>query len=289
MPQWVIDNQRKRDEFERRNGSQRTEGDLRRAETKARSTARLPRDPERKLSAEDRRKLAALRALNPVDLETYRDFLKQDGTGVFRLFPEFGCQPIKGVIKVDGDCANQVEGGSGHSFRGGNGSDLLFFKRELGSTGFFSQNLMASLGNVSLEDLSPESRELKFFTMFLPGKTVNEAKAQSRELTRGIEHEGIRYSRSVQPLLNTTYGLRVIAYRNGNNLTRRIAEARKNGKTPPYIFLPLKSDKRIDLLVAFRIIREDEDGSISILWKEISRRNAPTITFAENEEMTGLD
>lgn len=65
-------------------------------------------------------------------------------------------------------------------------------------------------------------------------------------------------------------------------------EAGRTGKTPPYVFLQLVSDKRIDLLVAFRIIREDEDGSVSILWKEISRQNAPTIKFADNEEMTDL-
>ena len=287
MPQWVIDNQRKREEFER-NSDKRPPADLRRAENEARSTARLPRDPEPKLSAEDRRKLKALRAPNPIDLETYRDFLKQDGTGIFRLFPEFGCQPTKGVIKVDGDCANQVEGGSSHAFRGGNSPDLFFSKQVLGSTGFFSQNLMASFGDVSLEDLSAKSRELKFFAAFLPGRTASEAKAQSVELTKGIEHEGIRYSRSVKPLLNTTFALRIIAYRNGNDINRRIMEAGRTGKTPPYVFLQLVSDKRIDLLVAFRIIREDEDGSVSILWKEISRQNAPTIKFADNEEMTDL-
>jgi len=47
-------------------------------------------------------------------------------------------------------------------------------------------------------------------------------------------------------------------------------------------------DKRMDLIVAFRVVGRETNGSVTILWKELNRLDAPKILFAKNEKLSDL-
>ncbi|MEP6903577.1 MAG: hypothetical protein ABJA66_17775 [Actinomycetota bacterium] len=46
----------------------------------------------------------------------------------------------------------------------------------------------------------------------------------------------------------------------------------------------LDGDNRIDLTLAFRVIRKEPDGGITLLWKEIERQKSPPIKFPKREK-----
>jgi hypothetical protein len=51
------------------------------------------------------------------------------------------------------------------------------------------------------------------------------------------------------------------------------------------MFLALKDDNRTDLTVAFRIIRKDADGSITLVWKKLVEKTPPEIVFPDDAPM----
>lgn len=248
----------------------------------------MPRTPS--LSKEERTRIRAIIAPNAADAVKYNDFLKQKNTGLFRLFPDFDCE-AKSIIRVDGNCADLVPGSWNYSFRLKNYSDIDFLDVQLKdgnliSKGFLSQGILVRLGNVPLENVSLTSAGVKFLLDFMPKDQIVEAKKQFVQITEGIKAaDGYIYTNSLKADENTTYALRVIAYRskvNNRGLSKKMTARELN-------FINLNyADKRIDLTVAFRIIRRDEDGSITILWKEINRRNAPKIVFAKYEKPSDI-
>jgi hypothetical protein len=46
----------------------------------------------------------------------------------------------------------------------------------------------------------------------------------------------------------------------------------------------LDGDKRVDVTLAFRVIRIGEDGSVTILWKELQRKEAPKLKYVRPEK-----
>src|SRR5260221_3066960 len=63
-------------------------------------------------------RIRAMRRVDPHDLVKYQAFFGSEKTGVFRLFPDFGCV-TKNVLRIDGQCANFVPMSSSFSFRVG--------------------------------------------------------------------------------------------------------------------------------------------------------------------------
>jgi hypothetical protein len=50
------------------------------------------------------------------------------------------------------------------------------------------------------------------------------------------------------------------------------------------LFQDLDLEKRVDLIVGLRVIRLD-DGNATIVWKELSRKDAPKLKFAKGEPL----
>ena len=65
----------------------------------------LTKAPELDRSAKER--IMKLRRVDPADLETYSDFLKQEKTGIFKLFPDLDCL-TPNLIRIDGGCTDFV-------------------------------------------------------------------------------------------------------------------------------------------------------------------------------------
>ena len=262
---------------------------MRQAEADARASAQLPRDKAPSLTEEDRKRIKALLTPNPEDIFANQELLKSPGTGIFRLYPNSNCES-RMQVRVDGDCARHVPGGSVYSFRpGAITPDIHFNDGWLIGDSFFSQIIVASIGDVPLLGLEATASQLRFLTSFEPAADVPGARGQYASLLKGIESDGVRYSKYVRPQLGTTYAMRIIAYRNGNNLERRMAREGVGPDHPVMMFKKLEDeDNRVDLLVAFRIVRRGEDGNLTIVWKELDRKKSPVLRFAQDEEMTDL-
>lgn len=224
---------------------------------------------------------------NPADLARYKDLLKQSGTGLFRLFPDFDCEQ-KYVISAGGNCENVIPGTSMYSFRRKDySSDLVFFDIQMKGTNlvsnsFLSQGILTELGDVALENISLVSDGVNFLSDFKPETESQKVKNQYAEIARGINFNGFNYTKSLKAKENTSYALRVVAYHpqgkimNNNNVTdRRFAWA--------------GLDKRVDIILAFRVIRKEQDGNITIVWKELRRQKSPKIVFSKNERISDIN
>jgi hypothetical protein len=262
---------------------------MRRAEEEARASAKTSGEHMPTLSAAEIKRIEALLTPHPDDLLKYKAFLSQDRTGIFRLFPQTVCDETR-VIRVDGECANSVPGGSRYSFRAGSKTpDIHYVNGRLIAKGFFAHHLLGNVGDISLDSLLPGSKHLKPLADFVPETTYDRARSQSSDIENEMSLDGIKYSHSTDLALDSTYLLRIIAYKNGNNLQRRLTRERLSPNDPVWSFARLQTDHRLDLIVAFRIIRKDTDGNLTLIWKEIRRKKPPVITFAENEGMADFN
>nr|MBA3334881.1 hypothetical protein [Acidobacteriota bacterium] len=99
-----------------------------------------------------------------------------------------------------------------------------------------------------------------------------------RQLSEGVFSDGFQYRRGFYAVENTTYVLRSIAY--DGKYFRAVEGVAYN----EFAF-----DKRRDVTVAFRIVRKDSDGSVTILWKEILRKNSPKIKYQKRLDETNIE
>ena len=157
-------------------------------EDNARATAKFPGEKLPEMSEKDRRRIEALLAPDPEDLLTYKEFLDQDRTGIFRLFPNSDCE-TQGIIRIDGECQNHVPGGSSYSFRGrATTPDIFFNNGLLAAEGFFSQEVMTSLGDIAIEDVAAFNARTEVFVRVRTGDRFcrgERAACEDRERHRG--------------------------------------------------------------------------------------------------------
>ena len=215
---------------------------------------------------------------NPEDTTKYKDFLRQQNTGLFRLLPNLGCHQ-KYTIRADEDCLSSAFGGDFYSFRlkvysDENLYDITLKDGNLISRGYLSQAILTTLGDVPLDDVLRSSSGVKFLLDFKPEVDSSKVKRQFNEITAAVDSDGYHYAKSAKAILNTTYALRIIAYLPDDKVKAEDSVEYKK-------YSSVKFDERNDLTLAFRIVRKDENGSLTILWKELSRSKAPKINFAK--------
>ena len=235
------------------------------------------------LSKEERELRDKLVAPNSEDLILVKDFLKQPKTGIFRLFPDNDCF-ANNVVKVDGKCENTVPNIWYYSFRKNDYSNGMFFdillkNGSLITDGFLAQGILVKLGNFSLDRVSLEGKGAKFLVNFKPAEKTSDIKVQYDELDRGIESEGFKYSHSAKAEVGGVYLMRVIAYRaQKKSLNKILKNSPLESKSN---FEMLEKDERKDITIAFRIIREEINGNLTIIWKELERKESPEVTFLD--------
>lgn len=198
---------------------------------------------------------------------------------MFRLFPDFDCESKRLVVRVDGNCENQIPGTQFYSFRQKNYSNDTLFDIRLKNEnliigGFLTQGIITKLGDIPLEEVSVASDGMKFLVDFKSETQNTEIKNQFLQIARGIEYNGYEYRKTIKASENVTYAMRVIAYRPENKPIPSGDLTTETGKLWAANF-----DKRKDLILAFRIIRKEADGNITILWKELARKDAPKIIY----------
>jgi hypothetical protein len=217
-----------------------------------------------------RDRIHQMREVDSVDLNRFQGFLRTKNSGIFRLYRDHNCA-IVNANKVDDNCVNLVPMSSYYSFRKNDYvakpfQDIGYMGDFLISAGFCSQGILVSLGDVPIDKIGLADRGLKFLVDFKPETDAVAATKVSGELNGDVGSDGFIYSRSVAAKTDTTYALRVIAYKAADSPRSQI----------------LGADKREDIIVAFRIIKKDDNGALTIVWKRLRIVDAPKMTFPKS-------
>jgi hypothetical protein len=195
-----------------------------------------------------------LLAPSPEIQEQFAEFLELPNTGLIRMYPP----GRRRVISVP-DLATGRRPGFGryaslYSFtkaKHGNGlhgyvdprlgwAELLLINGRF-ITGFNGEALgvLVALGDVPLETITPDTDGVTGLTNITPPADYFEAVSLSRRNRAGFALDKFRYGSSLPVAENTTYVLR-----STNN-------------------------KRADILVGFRVLRVEENGSLTLLWRKL--------------------
>ncbi len=217
------------------------------------------------------------------DLNKYAQFLNQPKTGIFRLFPDPGCEDNPNIVRADKKCLDAIPESSFYSFRENEHtaqylSDLRLKNDYLISDGILAQGFLVKLGDTALESVSLSAEGLDFMSGFTVQTNADEAQAQYYQMARGVKSGNFFYGKAIPVVENATYALRVIAYR--GSIYQRIGG---------YRYDMLDGDKRIDMTVAFRVIGKNADGIITILWKELDRQDAPKFQRGKGKRSVKLN
>lgn len=189
------------------------------------------------------------------DRAAYADFLQQPHTGLIRLLPR---------EKYDGEVYKNVKtltmrgGGAYYSFgrlthEYGEGSDIELSSNYLSRGGFggASYGMLKKLADLPLEGLTIEHPAARFMAAYKPAGDLATARLEQRRFgDREFTIDNEQYQRITPVEVNTTYLLRSINY------------------------------DETDVLVAFRVVRQDSDGSVIIAWKLL--KNYPKPELARN-------
>ena len=231
--------------------------------------------------AEAAKKLEAIEELNkkvsapPAYYDRYSAFLKNKNTGLARLFPDQGCSQGK-VVSVQEleKCGifSEIPGtGSSYSFRLSkipadtpldyilgliSISDIRFTGGNFVVGTDRTQDIISSIGEIDLEDITLKSESVKFLKDYKTVSTLTKLKSQNVILTKGVNANGYLYSRIVPVKLQITYILRSIAY-------------------SPESY---KTFWNTDQIAAFKVVGQEADGSVILLWKILKEKSAPALS-----------
>ena len=214
---------------------------------------------------------------NSSDVSKYAEFLKTDRTGLIRLFPELDCES-KYILRADEVCAESIPGSSNYSFRKKEYtndflSDIRLKGRLFIADGVLTQSFFVNLGDISLENVSLNSEGMEFVSKFDPEPENRGAMKQYFDLSNGIRIGKYEYRKVAVAYENTTYAMRAVAYK---------ASIYRNYRG--WVYDVLNGDKRIDIIVAFRVIRKASDGSYTLLWKELDRKKSIKLKVSKPDE-----
>ena len=183
------------------------------------------------------------------DKAAFAEFLRKPNTGLIRLLPRekfdtYGPNETTKGLTTRG-------GGAYYSFTRltheyGYGSDIELSQGHL-MTGFAGADygIMTSLGDTPLENISLESAA--FLASYTPADELQKARIEQRKWSDGAIADGASYGRRLLAKNNSTYLLRSVNYENS------------------------------DVLVAFRVVRVDDDDSVTILWKLLKKYPTPRL------------
>lgn len=179
------------------------------------------------------------------DRAAYAQFLSSPDTGLIRLLPR---EKWDGKLSMRGGGAYYSFARLTHEY--GYGSDVELQQGNL-SVGFAGADFgfMLNLGDVPLEDVSEEMGAVQFMAAFKTPVAEPEARASYRLFGSREGHQAgsWTYRKSLPAIAGNTYALRSINYRHS------------------------------DLLVAFRVVRRDGDGSVVLLWKLLKKYPKPRL------------
>ena len=208
---------------------------------------------------------------NDEDRQKYADFLRQSDTGLVKLAVDSGCADDTRIVVVTPECLKYTMPGAGnsYSFRARNYrlrrlADIIYSNNSFQSAGVSLESIFVKIGDVPLEKVDLQTKGLKFLVNFQPETDNNKRREFDKGISEGFFVDGFQYRRGLPSVENTTYVLRSVAY---DGFHMRAAEG--------ITYNEFDFDKRTDIIVAFRVVRKDSDGSLTILWKKLLEKKSP--------------
>jgi hypothetical protein len=190
-------------------------------------------------------KEAVLLSTSAEDRRAYADFLALPRTGLVRLLPR---EKWDGKLSTRGGGAFYSFSRRTHEY--GRGDDVELAQDEL-SVGFAGADFgfMLNLGDAPLETVSVETEGVGFAASFKAPTLEPEARAAYRSFgdLAGRRDGEFVYKSRLPVSLGSTYVVRSISYDDS------------------------------DVLVAFRVLRKDSDGSVVLLWKMLEEFPKPKL------------
>ena len=203
-----------------------------------------------------RAELAALEkkflAPSEEDRAAFAEFLGQPDTGLIRLLPREVYE--SDTYKKNKKTMTIRGGGSYYSFalrshEYGEGTDIGLEQGTI-LAGFagFNFGIMTNLGSVPLEEITVEDPRARFVSNYGAPETESEVRSEQTRFGRGVTIGETEYRNRFPVQVDATYLVRSIDYYSKENV-----------------------------LVAFRIVRKDTDGSIIIAWKILKKYSTPEV------------
>lgn len=216
----------------------------------------------------------ALLAPDSGDVAKYAKFLAKGKAGLIKIMPDFGCDEMSLQKTFSQKCESftMPGGGSGFSFRVKNHrpwrfSDIVFDGQHFIAFGELSQGFMTRLSDRPIDEVNLNSEGSKFLMDFVPATEFEAVSTQNLSFVNGRTEGNFTYGKVFPVAEVVVYILRSIAYR--GDVSRTFEGVSYN---------ELDFDKRLDIVVAFQVVRRSSDGSITLLWKELQRKDSPRMT-----------
>jgi hypothetical protein len=137
----------------------------------------------------------------------------------------------------------------------GFGSDMELQQNQF-SVGFTGADFgfLTRLGKIAIEEVTLDHPAALFLSTFKPPTAEPGARDQQSRASAGFDVNGFTYKDRVPVKRKNAYLLRSIGF------------------------------SRSDLLVAFRVVTQDDDGSVVIVWKILKKFPVPQLTAAQRPQ-----
>lgn len=225
----------------------------------------------------------------------YAALLSGGTVNLARLYPDRNCfkaEPVVSVAQAE-KCADSLPllgDGSYYSFRyrsnlnqknDANGipgkinwADIQFVEGKIKvGVDDYQQGLIAEIADTPFETLSKNSAEIRFLKDYKMEQRLEKLGEQKGLFQKGIDADRVRYADSAAAKVNSFYVMRSAAYRYDHVYTANLS--------PEQIDISMKTTDefqlRNDIIVAFKIVGQEPDGSIIILWKELVVKKGPNL------------
>ena len=211
----------------------------------------------------------------------YKEFLKQKKTGLVRLLNTADCVNNSKVVDVSESCTSSILPGSGASFsfrvrnyRMPDLADITLKGNIISSDGGWQHTIFVEVGEIGLDTISLQTRGLQYLNNIQPAHDYKSARKMDTNLSNSVMRDGFIYTNRALVRENGVYIIRSVAY---------------NGKLLKFIggqaLNVLAFDKRKDVIVAFKVVKIDADGSVTILWKQLAEKNSPKIEIESDQKV----
>src|SRR6266481_173163 len=187
------------------------------------------------------------------DQLAYAEFVTQPDAGLIRLLP----REIYDSYAHPEKRLGLRGGGSYYSFTErnqeyGNGTQIGLEQGSL-LVCFAGANygIVTNLGDVPLEQVTFENSAVKFLVLYERAGNEPQARTEYQRFASGATIDGTLYKTRLPAIVNNSYALRGSNYSNS------------------------------DIVVAFRVVRKDTDGSVIIAWRLLKKYSKPELARAD--------